>query len=718
MTMPRKSPPNKALIVDDDITIRIAMRSVLEGLNFDVTEAADGEEALLRFAEIEPHIIVLDIEMPNLDGLSACAEIRKRPNGKNIPIIMSTGMDDEVSINKAYEVGATDFIIKPITWPVFGHRIRYILRASQAINDFRLAEQLALRLGKVIESSSNEIYIADTKTLRLKQLNASARENLGYAETEYSALRLTDIIMAYGQRFISELVSRLEDSSRPEAFLNSDIQRKDGTFYPAEIRLQRSPGEDGDLIVAIVQDITERKQNENRMRQLAYFDSLTGLPNRTLFTEQLEQMLESANRNQFKLAILFIDLDNFKRINDSLGHTVGDALLKEISKRLLTCIRQSDLVSRYVDPNTEISVSRLGGDEFTIVLNKIEDTEVAAIVAKRLLNTLSRPMTLEGHEIVVTPSIGIALAPLDSDSVENLLKHADTAMYHAKNNGKNNYQYYSSTMNAMGVQRLSLESELRRALTNNELVVFYQPQVNVQTGKIVGAEALVRWQHPKHGLVAPDYFISLAEEMGIVVELGNQILLESCQQVKQWQDKGFALEKIAVNLSSLQFSQPDLISTIQNTLSATGLSAEYLELELTESIIMKNLESTIKVLEELKNMGISISVDDFGTGYSSLNYLKRFPLDELKIDKSFIVDIDSDAHNAGIVTAIIAMAKSLKLSLVAEGIETEKQLKFIREAGVVTVQGFFFSKPLPARDFEKLLGQQGFLGCLDKCEVA
>ncbi|MCF7981050.1 MAG: EAL domain-containing protein [Pseudomonadales bacterium] len=716
--MPRKSPPNKALIVDDDITIRIAMRSVLEGLNFDVTEAADGEEALLRFAEIEPHIIVLDIEMPNLDGLSACAEIRKRPNGKNIPIIMSTGMDDEVSINKAYEVGATDFIIKPITWPVFGHRIRYILRASQAINDFRLAEQLALRLGKVIESSSNEIYIADTKTLRLKQLNASARENLGYAETEYSALRLTDIIMAYGQRFISELISRLEDSSRPEAFLNSDIQRKDGTFYPAEIRLQRSPGEDGDLIVAIVQDITERKQNEDRMRQLAYFDSLTGLPNRTLFTEQLEQMLESANRNQFKLAILFIDLDNFKRINDSLGHTVGDALLKEISKRLLTCIRQSDLVSRYVDPNTEISVSRLGGDEFTIVLNKIEDTEVAAIVAKRLLNTLSRPMTLEGHEIVVTPSIGIALAPLDSDSVENLLKHADTAMYHAKNNGKNNYQYYSSTMNAMGVQRLSLESELRRALTNNELVVFYQPQVNVQTGKIVGAEALVRWQHPKHGLVAPDYFISLAEEMGIVVELGNQILLESCQQVKQWQDKGFALEKIAVNLSSLQFSQPDLISTIQNTLSATGLSAEYVELELTESIIMKNLESTIKVLEELKNMGISISVDDFGTGYSSLNYLKRFPLDELKIDKSFIVDIDTDAHNAGIVTAIIAMAKSLKLSLVAEGIETEKQLKFIREAGVVTVQGFFFSKPLPARDFEKLLGRQGFLGCLDKCEVA
>jgi len=719
MTMESKPlPNNKALVVDDDITIRIAMRSVLEGLNFKVTEAGDGEEALIRFEEETPDIIVLDIEMPILDGLSTCTEIRKKAAGKHIPIIMSTGMDDEASINNAYEAGATDFIVKPITWPVFGHRVRYILRAAQAIADFRQAEQLALRLGKVIESSSNEIYIADAETLLLKQLNASARDNSGYSATEFLDIRLTDIMMAYGQSFISELLNRLEGSSRPEAFLKSDIQRKDGSFYPSEIRLQRSPGEGGDLVVAIVQDITERKQNEDRMRQLAYFDSLTGLPNRALFTEQLEQMLETANRHQHKLAILFIDLDNFKRINDSLGHTVGDSLLKEISQRLLTCIRQSDLVSRYVDADTEISVSRLGGDEFTIVLNKIEDTDVAAIVAKRLLNTLSRPMMLDGHEIVVTPSIGIALAPLDSDNVENLLKHADTAMYHAKNNGKNNYQYYSSTMNAMGLERLTLESELRKALKNDELVVYYQPQVDIHNGKITGAEALVRWKHPKHGLVAPDYFIPLAEEMGVVVELGDKILHEACQQVKQWHDKGLMLDKIAVNLSSLQFSQPNLIGAIQRTLSETGLPAKHLELELTESIIMKNLEATIKVLEELKGMGISISVDDFGTGYSSLNYLKRFPLDELKIDKSFIVDIDTDAHNAGIVTAIIAMAKSLGLTLVAEGVETDNQLKYIRGAGVVTVQGFLFSKPLPAEEFEQLLGQYNFLACLGRSEVA
>lgn len=708
----------KALVVDDDITIRIAMRSVLEGLGLDVTDAADGEQAVRCFEETLPDVVVLDIEMPVMDGFAACRAIRAHKKGRLIPILMSTGMDDEESIDKAYEVGATDFIVKPITWPVFGHRIRYILRAAQAIADFRSAEQLALRLGKVIDSSSNEIFIADTETLRLKQLNASAKRNLGYADEEIDQLQFTDLIMAYGQSFLHQLLHRLESGGRPEAFLKSDIQRKDGSFYPAEIRIQFSPGEDGNLMIAIVQDITERKQNEDRMRQLAYYDSLTGLPNRALLTEQLTQMLEYATRNQHKLAVLFIDLDNFKRINDSLGHTVGDALLQEVSARLLTCIRQSDLVSRYVDTTTEISVSRLGGDEFTVVLNRIENTEVAAIVAKRILNTLSRPMMLKDHEIVVTPSIGIALAPLDSDSVENLLKHADTAMYHAKNTGKNNYQYYSSTMNASGLQRLTLESELRKALKSQELIVHYQPQVNIETGTIMGAEALVRWQHPKHGLLSPDYFISVAEEMGIVIELGQQVLTHACQQMKKWLEQGVTIKKIAVNLSSLQFNQPDLIGSIRKTLEATGLSAQYLELELTESIIMKNLESTIRTLEELRSMGVSISVDDFGTGYSSLSYLKRFPLNELKIDKSFIIDIDTDTHNAGIVTAIIAMAKSLGLTIVAEGVETHNQLNYIRSAGVATVQGFLFSKPLNIAEFDALLRNYDYQKLLERSAVA
>lgn len=692
-----------ALVVDDDSTIRIAMRNVLEQHHFRVIEAKDGNDALRLFSETPPDIVIMDIEMPERDGLSACREIRRYNTGKQVPILMSTGMDDQNSINKAYEAGATDFIVKPINWPIFGHRVRYMLRAAQAIADVRQAEQLALRLGKVIESSSNEIYIADAQTLTLMQVNASARENLGYTASELNEITLTDLIYSCEPEFITQLIRRLKENGRPEAFLSEDIRRKDNSHYPAEIRLQLSPGEDGDLVIAIVQDITERKQNENRMRRLAYYDSLTGLPNRTYLTEQLEQMLEATNRNHLKLAILFIDLDNFKRINDSLGHTIGDALLKEISARLLAAVRQSDMVSRYVETDTEITVSRLGGDEFTIVLNRIENTEVAALVAKRLLSTLSRPVVLKGHEIVVTPSIGIALAPLDSDNVENLLKHADTAMYCAKNNGKNNYQYYTSSMNATGIQRLTLESELRRALKNGEIDIYYQPQINTYTGQITGAEALVRWHHPKHGMVTPDYFIPLAEEMGIVIELGDHVLLEACKQLKSWQNKGLEVGKLAVNLSSLQFNQPNLIGKIKDVLLETGLSADCLGLELTESIIMNNLDTTIQVLEELKAMGIRLSVDDFGTGYSSLNYLKRFPLDELKIDKSFVADVDTDTHNAGIVTAIIAMAESLGLTLVAEGVETEQQLKFLDDAGVTTIQGFLFSQPVPSQEFEALL---------------
>lgn len=700
----------KVLIVDDDITMLIAMRSVLEKHGFEVIEAKDAHESMEAFERLDLDIIILDIELPDRNGLSVCEEIRSTRRGKQIPILMSTGMDDHESINRAYEVGATDFIVKPINWPIFGHRVRYMLRAANAIADFRRAEQLALRLGKVIESSSNEIYIADADSLELQQANTSARENLGYSSDELIQMRIIDLMVEYESNLFLPLLQRLKENRRPEAFISCQLRRKDGSHYPVEVRLQLSQNDQSNLIVAIVQDVTERKMAEDRMRRLAYYDSLTGLPNRTLFTERLELMLKSACRNHNKLAILFIDLDNFKRINDSLGHTVGDALLKETSQRLLTCIRQSDMASRHLDIHEEISVSRLGGDEFVIVLNKIDHTDVAALVAKRLLDTLSRPTSIEGHEIVITPSIGIAIAPLDSDSVESLLKNADTAMYHAKNNGKNNYQYYTSAMNAMGVERLRLESELRRALENEELVVYYQPQIDISSGKICAAEALVRWHHPKFGLLTPDYFISLAEEMGIILELGEQVLFDACRSAKAWQNKGLVLDKISVNISSIQFNQPNFVERIKNILDGCGLDPKYLQLELTESIIMNKLESTIRFLQELKNMGLSISIDDFGTGYSSLSYLKRFPIDELKIDKSFIVDVDKDSQNEGIVTAIIAMANSLGLSMVAEGVETESQLEHVHKLGVDIIQGYFFSEPISEQGFKKYLSENSFSG--------
>jgi len=692
-----------ALIVDDDTTVRIVMRSVLESHGIRVNEAANGVEALESFDQQTPDIVILDIEMPEKDGLQACADIRHHPNGKLVPIMMSTGMDDTHSINRAYEAGATDFAVKPLNWPIFGHRIRYMLQAARAIREHHAAQQTAIRLGKVIESSSNEIYICDDHSLKLQQTNGRARTNTGYAETDINQLTLSQLLPELTENQLKEIVSDLYSGEYNEQLVTTTILRKNGTAYPVELSLQLSREDDNNLLVGIAQDITERQLAENRMRQLAYYDTLTGLPNRQLFTEQLEKMLEKTKESANKIAVLYIDIDNFKRINDSLGHSIGDKLLQEMALRLNKCVTENAPIARHITANTEIAVSRLSGDEFALVLDQVEDTAIAGTVAKYLLNMLSRPMHLNGHELVVTPSIGIAVAPLDSDNEESLLKHADTAMHHAKKAGKNTFQYYSSTMNSMGRERLQLESELRKALERQELTVYFQPQVDIQTGKLVSAEALVRWNHPKHGLVSPAHFIPLAEEMGLIIDIGDWVLSQACKTVKAWQAKGLHLEKIAVNLSSLQFKRSDLLAQTNKVLNETGLDAKYLELELTESVIMNDADATIEVLHALKEMGIRLSVDDFGTGYSSLNYLSKFPLDELKIDKSFIVDVDSDSHNASIVTAIVAMANSLGLELVAEGVETESQLAFVRKQGIHLVQGYYFSKPVPAGEFEKLL---------------
>ena len=454
-----------------------------------------------------------------------------------------------------------------------------------------------------------------------------------------------------------------------------------------------------------VKEVTETK---DRLRKLAYFDSLTSLPNRRLFTEQLNLLLRMAKRNDNVLALLFLDLDNFKRINDSLGHSAGDLLLREVAARLSSCVRDSDVVAHYVDTGSKIDVSRLGGDEFTVVLNQIEDGSSAGIVAERLIASLGRPMIIDGHELVVTPSIGIAIAPQDGDDVEGLLKAADTAMYHAKTTGKNNYLFYSSDMDAAGVERLKLETDLRKAVELNQLVLYYQPQVNTITGTVVGAEALIRWEHPEHGLVPPFKFIPLAEEMGLIGELGEWVLTEACQQMKKFQKLGLNLPKIAVNVSALQFNAA-FIKRVAETLQETELDPSALELELTEGVVMDNANSTVQALHDLKELGVSLSIDDFGTGYSSLSYLSRFPLDELKIDRSFVIDFANSDNDASLVIAIIAMGKSMNLKLVAEGVETHEQYHFLTSNGANIIQGFLFSKPVVAEELIPLLAPYHFL---------
>jgi diguanylate cyclase (GGDEF)-like protein len=443
-------------------------------------------------------------------------------------------------------------------------------------------------------------------------------------------------------------------------------------------------------------------QTKNRLRELAYFDSLTSLPNRRLFTEQLNLLLRVSSRNKQPLALLFLDLDNFKRINDSLGHSAGDTLLQEVATRLSECVRDSDVVAHFVGSDSRIDVSRLGGDEFTVVLNQVDSPESAGIVAQRLIEALIKPVEIDGHELVVTPSIGIAVAPRDATDVEGLLKAADTAMYHAKKAGKSSFLFYETDMDAAGVDRLKLETDLRKAIELNQLVMHYQPQVDTRTGTVIGAEALIRWEHPQHGLIPPFKFIPLAEELGLIGELGEWGLREACRQLVEIRALGLELKKISVNVSALQFT-PGFIQQVANALQDFELEPNSIELELTEGIMMDDNAATIRALEQLKEMGIRLSIDDFGTGYSSLSYLSRFPLDELKIDRSFVIDFDKSENDASLVVAIIAMAKSMNLELVAEGVETPEQYHFLTRNGAGIIQGFMFSKPVPLDELKPLL---------------
>ena len=439
-----------------------------------------------------------------------------------------------------------------------------------------------------------------------------------------------------------------------------------------------------------VKQVTETR---DRLRQLAYFDSLTALPNRRLFTEQLDLLLRLARRNHEPLALMFLDLDNFKRINDSLGHSAGDLLLREVAHRLTGCVRDSDVVAHFVDSESRIDVSRLGGDEFTVVLNQVENREAIAKVARRLLESLLKPIQIDGHELVVTPSIGIAVAPEDADNIEGLLKAADTAMHQAKSRGKNTFLFYDSAMDAESIDRLRLEADLRRALERDELLFHYQPQVDAVTGTVLGVEALMRWQHPEQGMIPPFRFIPVAEEAGLIGEMGMWGIRRACEDIVRLRQEGFSLPKVAVNVSALQFSG-NFAERVASILEDTGAPPHMLELELTESIMVDDSHSILGMLQALKDLGVRLSIDDFGTGYSSLSYLSRFPLDELKIDRSFVIDIDKSEADASLVSAIIAMGRSLHLELVAEGVETPEQLAFLTGQGAQVIQGYLFSRPV------------------------
>ena len=429
-------------------------------------------------------------------------------------------------------------------------------------------------------------------------------------------------------------------------------------------------------------DITQRKAAEKQVQFLAYYDALTGLPNRTLLQDRLTKALASARRRKDKVALLFLDLDEFKTINDSLGHSVGDLLLQEVAERLKRWAREQD------------TVARVGGDEFLIVLTSVKDMPDAAVAAERLMDTMTAEFAVQGHSLGISCSLGISIFPEHGTDGETLIKNADAAMYSAKESGRNNFRFFTEDMNAQAVERLALENGLRLALDRKELFLVYQPQMDIASGRITGLEALLRWQHPELGLVPPDKFIRIAENSGLIVPIGEWVLRTACSQARKWQDEGLLAVPVAVNVSAVQFRQADFCELIGRVLSETGLAPQYLELELTESLLLSNADMRFSVLQDLRAMGLKLAIDDFGTGYSSLSYLKHFPVSKLKIDRSFIRDVAVNPDDAAITTAIISMAKSLNLKVIAEGVEDEAQMSFLRAHQCDEIQGYYFSKPL------------------------
>ncbi|HEX6177539.1 MAG TPA: EAL domain-containing protein, partial [Thermoanaerobaculia bacterium] len=483
---------------------------------------------------------------------------------------------------------------------------------------------------------------------------------------------------------------------KPEAGIPSvefRLQTRDGSWRPLEAtvnHLLENPDVRG--IVLNCRDITARKRDEATIRHLAYFDALTGLPNRTLFNDRLAQALAHARRHGAPgVAIMFFDLDRFKTINDTLGHGVGDELLRATAERVTSALREED------------TVARLGGDEFLFLLAGVHDVEDAARIGQKILDLFIEPFHVMDHELHVTTSIGISIFPIDGTDGETLIRNADTALYRAKEAGRNRYQLYAPAMNAIALKRLVIENGLRRALEKNELTLHYQPLVSLHNGSIVSVEALLRWRHPELGNLSPAEFVPMAEETGLIVPLTRWVLRSACAQMKRWHSDGIALESISVNVSARRFNDANLPAMITDVLRSTGLEGKYLTIELTESVMMENAEATISTLQQLKDLGIRISIDDFGTGYSSLSYLKRLPIDALKIDKSFVRDIPADGDDAAIAMLIISMAHDLKLSVVAEGVETEEQRHFLETKQCDVMQGYLFSAPLAAPDVEKLL---------------
>lgn len=689
-----------ALVVDDDEAARLMTRIALEQAGFRVLEADDGVPALVILRSQQVDIVLLDVMMRTLDGFATCAALRALPDGDRIPVMMMTGLEDAASIEWAYEAGATDFEIKPLNFDVLVHRVRYLLRSARTANALRASET---RLGQAQRLARLGHYDWNPRTGVLL-CSPVAEEILGLA----SGAVVVDL---------AELLAGADpDDGPPARSLLADCFSRGGEFrsshrllladrQPIHVQIEGASGHDEGtseaILSGVIQDVSERQRLEGLAHQLTYFDPVTGLPNRATLGMELAQTLAT---EQGALAVLSLDIANFSRLNDSFGREQGDQVLRTVAERIGQCVRRGERAS-YPARESRVSkdlLARTGGDEFYALLNGLRAPEDAAVVARRILDAIAMPLMIGTQEVVLSATVGISVFPMDGTSAENLIEHADAARRHAKAAGRGGFHFYTSGINHLAANRVSMENALRRALQLGQFELYYQPKLRLADRQMLGVEALIRWHHPVLGLVSPGEFIPLAEETGLIVPLGRWIVHQACADLAAWQKQGLAALSCAINVSPIQFETDGLLDLLQETVAAYGIAPERLEIELTESALIHDTARSIGLLNEFRGQGFAVWVDDFGTGYSSLSYLRQFPVTGLKIDQSFIRDMTFNDSDAAIVAAVIALSRSLNLEVVAEGIETVEQTAFLEPLGCDYGQGFLYGRPMPAASITRM----------------
>ncbi len=700
------------LIVDDDQETRELIKRSLSDGHYAFIEAENGSAAIRLLNESQPDLIILDVLMSGIDGFEICRQIRKMDAGKHTPLIMMTSLDDTNSIEQAYEAGASNFITKPFNPTLLNYEIKFLLKTKQTSDKLRDTQRRLETAQRIAKLGHWEWTFNDNKVIWSEEIC----HIMGFPGSKTSAIS-------------HQLVTRIhpEDLIRVKTIIKNAIREK--SAYSVEHRMVLPDGSTHNVIqeaevfvddngnpvkmVGTLQDITSRKKTEDKIKTLAYYNKVTGLPNRTLLKRLLNKYLSKNNSKQ-PISVLTITLDRFKLITDSYGHAFGENLIRKVAIRLIRSLKESSYFSQKNNESIfqkrefdkPLTISHCDRDEFVVILPEISEVDDAALIARNITRALAEPYQISDQEIRVTASIGISVYPVDGRDTDTLLKNSATALYHAKRQGGDGYKFYTAKMNARAFERLTLETSLRKAIDEKQFILYYQPKMMLSTDQLIGMEALLRWNHPELGLIAPGEFINILEKTGLIVPLGEKIIESVCLQIKEWIKQQYKTIPVAINLSPVQLRQKDFHLRLSRILKQNNIKPDMIELEITESTLMNNMDKSITMLKKLRLLGTPISLDDFGTGYSSLTYLKHFPVNSLKIDRSFIQNVTVDPDDAAIVKGVIALAHNMKLKVVAEGIEEPAQLSFLKETNCDFGQGYHYSKPVDVKTFTKLFMQK------------